>query len=360
MTRTNPTVVGAFVVGAIGLVIFGFTIFGTFEFFAKKASIIMIFEGSAKGLSVGAPIDFRGVPLGEVTEIRGLVENVVDIRIAVIGEMNPQGVVEELGLPPPKVPGEYLKKLIASGLRAQLETQSILTGQKYIALDFHPETWPKLYHKSRDHFEIPTIPSQFDILKSNLSALVSKIENLPLEDLIETTTKTVDQFGKTALTADTLIADVQADAGTLTQDAHKVLGDVGRAAQRIDTILADVESSSLVDNTNATVVEAGALAKNANAKIDVLVDQVKIGVASFTQASTALQDALTEAKSAMAAAEGVIEPGSDVHRAVIVALNDLAAAARDISDTAVSIRILTDYLGQNPESVIFGKPAGGQ
>lgn len=365
MTKANPAVVGAFVVGAIGLVVLGVVAFGTVQLFAVEVPVVMHFKGSVKGLSVGAPIDFRGVPVGEVTEIAGTVHSAGDdgeltISISVYGEIDPSSLKRGTDVAEPSKPGEGLVRLIEDGLRAQLETQSILTGQKFVALDFHPETPVFMHQDVRRYQEIPTIPSEFDVLKANFENLVAKIEKLPLEDLLATVTRTVERFGDTAIDAQGFLASVQNDATTLTASTDTTLADARAAITRVDAILADVQESGIVDNTNATVVDVGGLANNANEKIDVLTDQVKAAVASFESASVALQAALAQAKSTMATAEDVIEPDSELDRAVIATLNDIATAARDLSNTANSIRVLTDYLGQNPESVIFGKPAGGQ
>jgi paraquat-inducible protein B len=366
MNRANPVVIGAFVVGAIGLMILGVVTFGTIQFFAPTIPVVMVFKGSAKGLSVGAPIDFRGVPVGEVTEIRGVIEEGLKIDIVVFGEINPKSMSVGIDVPPPKVPGQYFSKFIDAGLRAYLETQSILTGQKFVALEFQEQredrsaTEAAMHEAFGDYHEIPTIPSPFDVVKEHLSELLTEIQELPLKELVEHTTATIDKFGKTADTANTFMTEVGGDATELTASASKAMADAQGAVDRVNAILEDIQRTEFIDNTNATVVDVGALARNANVKIDVLTEQVKLAVASFEQASTSFQSALNKAKETMAVAEGVIEPGSDIHRSLVVTLNDIAAAARDISETAVSIRILTDYLGQNPESVIFGKPAGEQ
>ena len=67
--RANPKIIGGFVIGAIVLIIAGVIVFSSGQLFIKKPKVIMYFKGSVKGLNVGAPVDFKGVQVGKVTEI---------------------------------------------------------------------------------------------------------------------------------------------------------------------------------------------------------------------------------------------------------------------------------------------------
>jgi paraquat-inducible protein B len=68
--RANPTLIGAFIVGAAGLVVMGLLIFGRGQLFSEKRTYVLYFDGSVKGLHVGAPVDFQGVKVGTVTDIK--------------------------------------------------------------------------------------------------------------------------------------------------------------------------------------------------------------------------------------------------------------------------------------------------
>jgi len=139
MSKTaSKTAIGAFVLCAIALVIVAVIVFGSGKYFKKALLYQIYFEGSVQGLVEGAPVLFRGVQIGTVTNISlQLIPATVDFRIPVIIEIYPERA-KRLG-PPPKVPGELFAPMIKKGLRAQLITQSMITGQLAVALDFFPE-----------------------------------------------------------------------------------------------------------------------------------------------------------------------------------------------------------------------------
>jgi paraquat-inducible protein B len=68
--RSNPTLIGAFIVGAVALIVIGLLVFGRGQLFTEKRTYVLYFDGSVKGLNVGAPVDFQGVKIGSVTDIK--------------------------------------------------------------------------------------------------------------------------------------------------------------------------------------------------------------------------------------------------------------------------------------------------
>ena len=90
MSRANPAVIGGFVVGAIALIVIGLLVFGGTSWFAKRNKYVAFFPGSVKGLRVGAPVDFRGVTIGQVTDIK-VQFNPADVsaQLPVIIEVDP-------------------------------------------------------------------------------------------------------------------------------------------------------------------------------------------------------------------------------------------------------------------------------
>jgi paraquat-inducible protein B len=127
--QANKTLIGAFVVGAIALVVAGIIIFGSGDFFAERPKFVMFFEGSVNGLNVGAPVTFRGVKIGTVTEVN-LYFNPQDmsLKIPVYVEFDPKSMVLEKGSWQKSERYEYIKQFIDRGLRAKLQLQSMVTG----------------------------------------------------------------------------------------------------------------------------------------------------------------------------------------------------------------------------------------
>src|SRR5262245_47503800 len=182
--KINPTTIGAFVVGAIVLLVAGVLLFGGGKFFQEKVTRVLFFDSSVEGLNVGAPVIFRGVQVGQVTEISAIADpQTFDVIIKVQVELV-RGVVKvgEDGQRF-KDPQQAMAGLIQRGARASLRMQSFVTGLLYIALDFHPDTPIRLLGLDPAHVELPTIPSDMDQLKATLQQALGELKKLPLDAL---------------------------------------------------------------------------------------------------------------------------------------------------------------------------------
>ncbi len=266
--------------------------------FTRKLPAIMYFEGSVRGLSIGAPVEFRGIKFGSVIDIRMQIDIDSGIfRIAVVVEMEPERFAQ-FGKQIPGT-GENLPVLIEKGLRAQLKTGSIVTGQLFVDLDLHPGTVAKLIGGNSPYLEIPTIPSSLEEIKSSLMGLMAKIEKLPLGKLADGLVSTVDG---------------------------------------IDRLVNGPELRTTVTTFNRTLKD-----------LDKLLNNLDAGVVPETKAT------LEEARATLATVRGAISEKSTLRYNLDIMLEELAAAAR-------SIRNLTAYLERNPEALISGKvgPGGRQ
>jgi paraquat-inducible protein B len=158
--KVNKTVIGIFVVGALALLVAAIVVFGSGELFKRTDKFVLYFDGSVKGLAVGAPVTFRGVNIGTVKDISLIYDsNAGTITLPVIVEIE-QGRIK--GAPSfGDLGGD--KKMIALGLRGNLEVQSFLTGQLMISFDFYPNKPAKLRGISNQYPELPTLPTSPDI-----------------------------------------------------------------------------------------------------------------------------------------------------------------------------------------------------
>src|SRR5260221_8187589 len=141
--KINPTLIGLFVVGAIAVAVGGVIVFGSGQYFKHTEKFVMFFPGSVNGLSIGAPVKFKGVDIGSVTDIRLVMHRDQDVdqqlTIPVYVETNPSKISVDgtrLEMTDPK----NLALLIEHGLRAQLQSQSLVTGMLFVQIDFFPET----------------------------------------------------------------------------------------------------------------------------------------------------------------------------------------------------------------------------
>ena len=160
--KTNKTVIGMFVVGAAALLIASILVFGSGKIFSQSDRYVLFFDGSVKGLSVGAPVIFRGVKIGNVSTVsltydlktqEVLIPVVIDIELSRI-----KGIPEAPGYP-------NYDAFIKQGLRAKLEVQNFITGQLMIGLDFYPQRPVKLYGLTSEYPELPALPISPDIFE---------------------------------------------------------------------------------------------------------------------------------------------------------------------------------------------------
>ncbi|MFH1061925.1 MAG: MlaD family protein [Candidatus Omnitrophota bacterium] len=184
--KANKTMIGVFTAGALILLIIGIVVFGSGMLFKKTNEFVLYFDGSVKGLSVGAPVMFRGVSIGTVKDISLIYDSKAGtIMLPVIIEIE-QGRIE--GTPSFAGTGAD-KKLIELGLRAKLEVRSFLTGELMIAFDFYPDSPAKLRNIQKTYPELPTLSTSPDIF--------ALMDQLPIKEIaknIETTTQGIDRL----------------------------------------------------------------------------------------------------------------------------------------------------------------------
>lgn len=172
--KPNSVLIGVFVAGAVSLVIAAVLVFGSGSLFEDRNLFVLHFKGSVKGLAVGAPVVLRGVKIGSVRDIRiNASSNSQNFSIPVIIEIGKelivisngngqQGKAHELSVE------SNLKALIEQGLRAQLEMQSMVTGQLLVSLDFHHDKPLILSGEALDYPEIPTIQTEIEELTQKI------------------------------------------------------------------------------------------------------------------------------------------------------------------------------------------------
>lgn len=325
MTKASPRVVGAFVVGGIALLIGGILAFGSIQFMKPHVAVVMYFQEDLSGLDVGAPVTFRGVQIGEVTDIA--LQFNADSRTfhsPVHVRLEP-GHFQVVGAWPQKL-GSNLPLFVEQGLRAQLASQSVLTGKRLVELGFHPDTPVHLQGAKGDPKEVPTIPSQMAELQAGIEGALRRLEQTPFPELVGDLRSTVQSLGRILNAVDAAqVSAVAEDASATLRTGRSVLERIG---QHVDVV--GPKSESAISHAEQLLAE---LQKNS----------ARIGP---TLAS--IQRAADRADRLLADANVLIEPGSATHR-------ELTGMMRDISAAARSMRTLTDDLNRDPNSLLFGK-----
>ena len=304
----NKTLIGAFVVGATALLLLAIAVFGSGKLFQTTSRYVLFFDGSISGLSVGSPVLFRGVPVGRVVEIRltGNLDNLV-FQTPVFIELNKKDEGRFSISDGDISRKEYLDRLVSHGLRATLATQSLLTGQLMIEMDFYPRNqipYPIKEVKEYDDVpEIPTIPSQLDNILQTLTTLPYDEITSNLLEITEGVKKILGNSNTTQLVGhiDGLVLQLQ-EVGT-----------------SLDKTLASIRG--LADPYTK-------LARDTDKRLSAALEQA-------SRVLNRIENVAKETELTVVSARGVV--------------------GREITKAARAVRVFANTLERNPESVLRGK-----
>jgi paraquat-inducible protein B len=298
--RANPTLVGAFVVGALALGVVGVAVFGSGRLFRETYPFVCYFEGGVHGLDPGAPVKFKGVEVGSVKRIMLRFEQTPsEVRIPVILEFDADKLTRA-GMDPSFGP-EGIQVAVEQGLRARLESESLVTGLLFVNLDFYPET-PKHLVGTGDIPEIPTLPTTFEQATLAVKEILDRLAQVDLEGLVESATEALRG-----------IRDLAAS-----REARGALAS-------LDATLASLERLS--DALERTAVPLGE---------------------SVRETSDRTQALAAELERTLQVARELIEPGSPVSHQLTATLQDVSSAAR-------ALRALAETLERDPSALVRGR-----
>ena len=321
--HANPTVIGAFVVGAIILAIAAILLLSSGDLFIQKPRFVLYFKGSVKGLNVGSPVNFRGVNIGTVTNIQLVMgESGSDIRIPVTIEINPANFIrsDQMIGQMNESRRKKLAGLIDAGMRAQLQLQSLLTGQLFIQLDFYPGTRVDLVGDDR-YPEIPTIPTPIE-------KITKKLEDFPVEQVMNNILSTTEGLNKLVNSP----------------DLHQSIQSLNETLENINRLVRSPELQKSITSLHAALEDLGSLARNVNKQVEPLGSEL-----NATLNETRLM--MSQARATLESAQQLVSDRKMLY-AIDNALAEITAAAR-------SVRDLTDYLERQPQSLLRGKTIPG-
>jgi len=195
-------------------------------------SFLLVFRESVRGLSVNSPVEFRGVPLGEVSNIKlTFDERAKDFSIAVEIRLFPQRLrgADASGPRPLENSQTFINDLVGRGLRARLGSGNLLTGQRYVSLDILPHSPKAKVDWSRTPPQLPTAKSGGEEFQESLARISRKIENMPLEEIAGEVRQAVRSLDKTLRSADRLVkrtdAEIVPEARALLAEARTTLSE---------------------------------------------------------------------------------------------------------------------------------------
>ena len=309
MTPAKPVLVGSFILVALALGVIAILAFGGLNLFAKSLRLVVVFKDSIAGLEVGAPVTFRGVRIGRVEGMRPHIDVTHQTSwIPVYLEVNLDRISWTGG---PGGDRADLQAAVDAGLRAQLVSQGLVSGEESVNLDYHPDTPALLAGHPEDAFEIPTIPSDIQVLKDQLRKLDLPAIGMQTQHVLARMQHVLDELdGRIGPLADGLQATL-----TTTADAvHRLQADSTRT-------LADIDR--LANESRRQIATNG----------DDLDQLLKTAEQTTTRA-----DELVATLNDMSSPRG-----------------DLQASLRDLAASASSLRDLTHDLERNPLGTLLRK-----
>ncbi len=409
--KLNPSAIGAFVIGATMLLVFGLMIFGRGNLFEQKVYYQIFFDKSVNGLSIGSPVMFRGIRIGQVTDIR-LALKVMDENAAeknhwpiqvtikllpksfsmaeptfgynqLISTFNPAESKEEMN--------NWLRNMVFNkGLRAQLQTQSMLTGLLHIEFDlFENEAATTEVKQDFERGIIPSRMSAFErlYLSLNQKDFSSNVENF------HTAINVIGEFFQSGK-AETFVDNVVASSENLkqtTQDARDMLRtlrthkkgeqDDSPAAQlcdliaalheivgKVDTVMTDIKQKlpSMMENADSTLETLNTTSSKMAPKLDAVIADVnqliKTTEKTISLAEGPSADVVRSLQATMEATRDVMATAETTLRHMDATIDndsplrlEIGKAIEEIKQTAQSFRALVDLIQRNPEILIQGR-----
>ena len=201
--------------------------------YVRKRPWLLHFDGSVRGLAVGAPVDFRGIKIGEVTDIKLEFDwKKLAFRIPVLIELEPDRIDWIGKQKMDKQQG--MDFLVEKGLRAQLKQGSLLTGQLFVALDMYPDATPAKIVWREPYAELPTIPTPMEEITRGVTRIVEKLEKIPLEQIGKDLRDTMAHLNKTTGELQKLVQNLDA---SVVPAANATLEQTQKTLIKVDRLL---------------------------------------------------------------------------------------------------------------------------
>jgi paraquat-inducible protein B len=327
--KISPTLIGAFVMGALGLLVVAVIAFGSGQLFRKTKNFVLYFDGSVNGLHIGAPVKFKGVEIGSVTDILLQLNQDMQVsKIPVIIEIDLKKMTSRGASGAVAEQQEAFQQAIHDrGLRGQLRTESLVTGVLYVALDFFPGTPINLVQQpngNNKYPEIPTVPTALEQAQDAISQIIKKLEEIDFKGLIKSLSETISGVDQ--------LVNSPAVKSTLRQ--------LDQTMPKID----------------AAVVSFNKLANDVNGKFTGLSDNLAQTSDATRQAMNQAENTLKQTDAALKAAEGAMTNIKDVIDPESPTFYEIGKSLREVSAAARALRLLGNYIERNPRALIFGKP----
>ena len=324
--KISPTLIGGFVLGALALLVIAVIAFGSGRLFRKTKEFVVYFDRDVNGLNIGAPVKFKGVEVGSVKNILLQLDQSLEVpSIPVLFEIDLKKITSRGATLTLLEDPAALKAAIDRGLRAQLRTESLVTGVLYIGIDLFPGTPVKFVQAAGSKYpEIPAVPTTLERVEVTAGEILAKLSEVDFKGMMDSVSRAVDGVGQL----------VNSPA------LKSALQRLDQMMPKIDQAIAEIRKTTGNLDGNITTLSA-----NLEQTSDAARGAMQQAALTLKQTDAALK----EAEAAMINIRGISDPDS-------VTFYELGRSLREVSAAARSLRLLSDSVQRNPRSLIFGKP----
>ena len=318
--KANPTSIGIFIFVGLLLGVCGLLLFTSTKIFTPTAKFIVYFDSSLSGLNEGAPVKYRGVTIGSVSRVMIHYNQATnDSAMPVIIEVREDLIRRRLeGATLFKNFGSVGEE-IRKGLRARLETESLVTGVLYVDLERESSPPPAVYHQLKPiYVEIPSRPTDIQQLMKN----IAKLDLSGLEEKLSSLVAKID----------TVLDRLKID---------QLVGSVTNFLNSANGVVKDPELTNAFTSLNATLREFRLLGAKVNNRVDPLAD-------GLTNTLEQLNRTLVQTRGGMQNFRDLLAADSSLRNELNVTLTRLAEAGESVST-------LADYLHKYPNSLLTGR-----
>jgi paraquat-inducible protein B len=323
--KINTTSIGLFIVSGLALGVTGLLLFSSAKFFTKSYEVIAYFDDSLNGLNEGAPVKYRGVTIGSVRRVMVRFNQATnDYSMPVILEIQEQLLRDRLSEQLEIFTKRSMEERRSMGLRASLQTESLVTGVLYVDIRPNPKAPPPVFHQLKEiYFELPTEATQIRQMFNHLATLDIKSIETNLNVVLTKLDRTVESL----------------DVGQINKGLTNLLGSLQR-------LIASPELTNDLAAVQTTLEQYRLLGEKLNRRVDPLADSVTNSLAEANRTLEQFRGAAENLKSMLA-------PDSPVS-------NDLDQVLQQLAGAAQSISALVEFLKQHPNAIITGRQVPGK
>ncbi|MGB1111419.1 MAG: intermembrane transport protein PqiB, partial [Gammaproteobacteria bacterium] len=306
--------------------------------YTQKVQFVLFFDGSVRGLSPGAPVEFYGIRVGSVKDLRleyDLDEN--SFRLPVLIELEPQRIIPRGGEANGATSGgakpgqaeldrlQLINDLVDQGLRARLEMGSLITGQLFVDLVMLPDTEIQQADASVAIPQLPTVPAKLDQLAGSVEGVLKQLGEVDFAGISDELKQTLE--GANELVHSQHLKQALVELENTLKGSSELANDAGLRAT-----LARLDESSRSLNVILSAFEkrADSLAGNSDAAL------------------SEGHKALAQARKTMTLIDAILAEDSQMQY-------NANRMTRELAETARSIRNFVQYLERNPDAMLFGK-----